>query len=97
MTEQQGNEDVATPYGPREAVADWLRANAVDPNDVPINGPITIERDPLEGRSIRYASMVRSDDGDILRDPRVDGPKTEERTAPLKVEPPTNVQVMDWK
>ncbi|MGW3416473.1 hypothetical protein [Streptomyces phaeochromogenes] len=86
-----------TAYGPVSAVAEWLRANDVDPDDVPIEGPIAIECDPLEGRSIRYAAMVRSNEGRILHDSQTDGPKVEERTAPLQVEPPANVQVTGSK
>lgn len=77
-----------TAYGPRAAVAGWLRANDIDPDDVPIEGPITIER----GR-IHYAAMLRNQAGHRYQDPSTGSAAREERSAPLKVAPPTNVQV----
>lgn len=84
-----------TEYGPREAVAEWLTANDIDPSDVPLPSTIVIERDPLAGRSIHYTAVIRSEDGHMQYDPRADGPKVEARTAPLKVETPANVQVSE--
>ncbi|MFF1685940.1 hypothetical protein [Streptomyces sp. NPDC058254] len=77
-----------TSYGPREAVADWLRANGIHPDDVPFEGPITIEH----GR-IRYAALLRNEAGHRYQDPATGTAAREERTAPLTVEPPANVQV----
>lgn len=83
-----------TAYGPIAAVAEWLRANDIDPNDVPINGPITIERDTAsDGTRIRYTAVVRTEGVGVQYDARRRGPKVEDRTVPLKVEPPANVQV----
>lgn len=76
-----------TAYGSVTAVADWLYANGIDPNDVPFEGPITIERDPLEGRRIRYAALLRNDEGHRYVDPATGDAAREVRTAPLKVEP----------
>lgn len=84
-----------TEYGPRAAVADWLAANGIDPGNVPLPSTIVIERDPVEGRTISYTAVLRSEDGRIRYDPQVDGPKVEGRSAPLKVEPPENVQVSE--
>jgi hypothetical protein len=84
-----------TPYGPVTAVADWLRANGIDPGDVPIDADITIELMTLGGgRCIRYTRFVR-EDGRIRRDPDGDGPELAEGIAPLTVEPPEDVHVED--
>ncbi|MEV0963273.1 hypothetical protein AB0J25_11905 [Streptomyces sp. NPDC049910] len=83
-----------TPYGPRDAVADWLRANGIDPGDVPIEGPIAIKDD-----SIQYAALLRDEAGHVYADPATGDAACEQRTAPLTVQPPTNVQVppyADW-
>jgi hypothetical protein len=77
-----------TPYGPVDAVADWLRANDIDPRDVPVEGPIAIDQG-----HIRYTVLLRNEDGHLYRDPVTDDAAREERTAALKVEPPENVQV----
>lgn len=78
---------IDTPFGPMGAVANWLRANDIDPSDVPIEGPISIERDPLEGRSIRYAAMLRNQEGFHYADRATGAAAREERTVPLKAEP----------
>ena len=80
-------EPINTPFGPADAVADWLRANDIDPNDVPITGPIIIERDPLEGRSIRYAALLRNEAGRHYVDQATGDAAREERTTSLKAEP----------
>jgi hypothetical protein len=83
-----------TPYGPREAVADWLRVNGIDPDDVLIEGPISIELETIGGdRCIRYAALLRNEQGYRYHDPATDQAAREERTARLKVDPPENVQV----
>jgi hypothetical protein len=84
-----------TAHGPREAVADWLAANGIEPGDVPLHSTILIEHDPVEGRSIHYTAVVRSDEGRIVHDPQTDGPMVVEQTAPLKADPPANVQVSE--
>ncbi|NEA67538.1 hypothetical protein [Streptomyces sp. SID12488] len=77
-----------TAYGPIADVADWLRANGIDPNDVPHEGPITID-----GQCIRYAALLRNEDGHRYVDQATGDAAREERTASLKVEPPEKVQV----
>lgn len=85
---------VETPYGPVAAVADWLRANDIDPNDVPIEGPITIETEAsVRGWSIRYVAHLRNEQGRKYVDETTGEVAQEQRTAPLKVAPPENVQV----
>jgi hypothetical protein len=78
-----------TPYGPVDAVARWLRDNDIDPNVVPIQGPITIEQG-----HVRYAALLRNEAGYHYLDPSTGEAAREDRTAPLKVAPPANVQVI---
>lgn len=78
----------------REAVAQWLTANGIDPGDVPLPSRITIERDVLYGqRRIRYTMLLRNEAGSKYIDFSTGDAAMEERTTPLKVEPPTNVLV----
>ena len=79
---------VVTPYGPVDAVAGWLRANDIDPSDVPIDGPITIEQG-----HIHYAALLRNEDGHRYVDESTGDVAWGNQTAPLKVDPPANVQV----
>ncbi|NUS86012.1 MAG: hypothetical protein HOY75_25635 [Streptomyces sp.] len=91
---QDATDDIATPFGPKEAVADWLRANDIDPGTVPLDGPITLDRLTMGGqRCIRYDALLRNEAGHLYRDPATDGAAREERIAILKVDPPANVQV----
>lgn len=93
LTRQHSNPQ-RTPYGPRTAVADWLTANGIDPADVPLNGPVAIEPDPATGgRRIRYTALLRTEDGHHYRDPATGDVARGERTTPLTIEPPANVQV----
>lgn len=65
----------------REAIADWLRANQIDPSTVPLTARITIAtRDG--GKVIRYETYVRAPAG--LFAPTV---VREEHEAPLLVHP----------
>ncbi|MER6834259.1 hypothetical protein ACFWHF_12070 [Streptomyces griseoincarnatus] len=83
----------ATAYGPREAVADWLRANDIDPCDVPLDAHISIEPLTLGGdRCIRYTAVVR-DEGHVRYDPQRRGPASEQRIAVLKADPPADVLI----
>ncbi|MFE9764627.1 hypothetical protein ACFYPC_08870 [Streptomyces sp. NPDC005808] len=87
-----------TAYGPIAAVAEWLRANDIDPSDVPIDGSISIEPGAYSGeRRIRYSAVLRNAQGYCYRDPATDQAAREERTASLKAEPPANVQVAGSK
>lgn len=79
---------VETPYGLMEDVAHWLRANDIEPTDVPIGGPIAID-----GQLIRYTAMLRNEAGRHYADPDSGDVACEQRTASLKVDPPENVQV----
>ncbi|WP_307621697.1 hypothetical protein [Streptomyces sp. V3I7] len=73
-------------------MADWLRANGIDPRDVPIEGPIAIEH----GR-IRYAALLHDEAGRRYQDPSTGHAAREVRSAPLVVEPPASVQVRGSK
>ncbi|NEA61351.1 hypothetical protein [Streptomyces sp. SID12488] len=85
---------IATPFGPMDAVADWLRANDIDVTVVPIDGPIAIEPDTDGcGRRIRYAAHLRNEQGRKYVDETTGDVAQEERTTPLKIDPPANVQV----
>lgn len=47
--------------GRREQVAAWLTANGIDPNDVPLDGPITEDSRGDGTPVIRYTVLVRED------------------------------------
>lgn len=59
----------------REAIADWLRANAIDPGEVPVNGHLFTTTKPDGVRVIQYTVLA------------ADG-RFEAREAPLLVEHP---------
>jgi hypothetical protein len=81
-------------YGPVKAVSDWLRANRIDPCDVPIDAEIVIERETTGGGwCIRYTALLRNSDGCLYDDPATDEAARGERTALLVADPPENVQV----
>ncbi|WP_432589935.1 hypothetical protein ABVG11_34235 [Streptomyces sp. HD1123-B1] len=68
---------------------DWLRANGIDPGDVPITQDITIEPLPIGGaRVIRYTAYLRNADGRKYLDEVTGEAAQEERTASLVVDPP---------
>ncbi|WP_200302225.1 hypothetical protein [Streptomyces adelaidensis] len=68
---------------------DWLRANGIDPGDVPVHEDITIEPLTLGGdRAIRFTAHLRNADGCKYLDEATGEAAQEERTVPLVVEPP---------
>lgn len=74
--------------GRDRALRDWVRANGLNPNEIPINADMTIEDTP-DGRVIRYTAYTLSSSGAKLADPVRSGEAlTEERAVPLVVEPP---------
>lgn len=77
--------------GRRDALLDWVRANGIDPNAVPIDRDMTIEDGPDGGRVIRYWAYVLTSDGSKQTDRQTDGALLEQRTTPLVVPPPA-----DW-
>lgn len=48
-------------------LADWLRANGVEPNDVPVDPGVAVVL--LDGPAIVRHEVVRSDNGRVQRDP----------------------------
>jgi hypothetical protein len=85
-----------TAYGPISAVAEWLRANGIDPADVPVDARLVIERDTLGGhRHIRYTALLRNELGHLHHDSVTGREAAEERTVRLRVEPPENVRVSE--
>jgi len=74
-----------TDWSRRAALCDWLTANGIEPNIVPIDGDLTIG-DTEHGRVIRCETFVQKDGAKVM-DPR-GGEAYEIRTVPLLVEPP---------
>jgi len=79
-----------TPDGMRTVQA-WLRANGIDPDDVPVDSELVIE-DSAFGMAIRYQAYRLNEDGRRYVDPDdPDRVATENRTALLQLPPPA-----DW-
>lgn len=78
------------PYQRREAMAAWLTANGVDPNDVPLHADITVD-DQNGQRVIRYEAFQRDGNGDIFVADGGTGAAVEERTTLLTTEPPAEL------
>lgn len=78
----------------RIAICEWLTANGISPNTVPLHDAdlrIT-ERD--EQRLIQYTEFVRNETtGNILADPDTSQPVTREASVPCRVEPPAWLRV----
>ncbi|MDX3507370.1 hypothetical protein PV755_00275 [Streptomyces caniscabiei] len=86
----------------RTELCAWLRANNINPDDVPIGEDIVIEWETynvtahdsdapqtIEGdRAIRYTAYLRNADGFKYLDEATGEPAQEERTVPLVVDPP---------
>lgn len=78
---------VPTDWTRRDALCDWLTANGITPNDVPIDGDLLIV-DTDEGRAIRVEAFARNDAGALVIDERGYREARVIRTVPLKTEPP---------
>ncbi|MET8571852.1 hypothetical protein [Streptomyces sp. NPDC004783] len=80
------------PEDRREAVCAWLRANGVDPDNVPRDGDLYLESapdgDPYTGRYLHYEAFHLNSDGLRHLDERGDGPVIERRRTLLLVDPP---------
>jgi hypothetical protein len=57
--EPMNNDDA---YRYREVIAAWLRANDIDPSDVPIDSPIKVAPKG-DGKVIRYETFIRTSAG----------------------------------
>lgn len=75
------------PESRREAVCAWLRANGIDPRDVPHKADVTIDKGPT-GRFLRCEVFDRGTDGLIKVDERGEKPAILVINVPLQVEPP---------
>lgn len=66
---------------------DWLKANGINPSDVPLATPVTVEESIRRKPVIRYWVYVRDEDGKkLVAD---DEPVMEEQSTPLMVSIPT--------
>lgn len=75
--------------GQREELCQWLHANGIDPDDVPISAEIAIEPASRKGaRLIRHTVFLRDETGHGYLDPSTGDTAQEERTVPLVVAPP---------
>lgn len=72
----------------RKALCDWLTANGIRPNDVPIDADLTITTEPDGTRIIRYEAFVLDAAGRKTLDERGQNVAIEERTTRLLAEPP---------
>jgi hypothetical protein len=77
---------IQTDWSRRTELCDWLTANGIAPNTVPIDGDLLIV-DTEDGRTIRYETFVRAKTGAKVMDPR-GSEAYETHTVPLKTEPP---------
>lgn len=73
----------------RVALCEWLRANGIDPDTVPLRDS-DLRIDEKDGqRVILYTQFVRDEPtGNILSDPHNPGPVTSSASASCLVEPP---------
>ncbi|MEV5163879.1 hypothetical protein AB0K66_04525 [Streptomyces werraensis] len=78
-----------TPDGMR-AVQAWMRANSIDPDDVPVHSEMVLE-DSAFGLLIRYEAYRINEDGHRYVDPDTDQAAVEPRTTLLQLPPPA-----DW-
>jgi hypothetical protein len=77
----------------RLALAEWMTANGVDPESVPLESAFTIVDEP-GGRLIHYTEFVLTDDGHKQADPeRPDEVWKRPATAPCTVEPPAELHI----
>jgi hypothetical protein len=70
----------------RERVCEWLRANNVDPNDIPERAPLS-----LAGGRLTTEVFVRDAQGRMRRASDGDGPVRELATFAVPIPPPDDV------
>ncbi|MFF5795768.1 hypothetical protein [Streptomyces albogriseolus] len=76
--------------GGMHAVQAWMRANSINPDDVPVHSEIALE-DSAFGMLVRYEAYLLNEDGRRYVDPdNPDRAATENRTALLQLPPPTS-------
>ncbi|MEV4975579.1 hypothetical protein [Streptomyces scopuliridis] len=78
----------------REAVCSWLRANDIDPRNVPEETELRVTTEADGQRTIHYTAFVRDQSGNILVDPN-DGNEAwrKARTTPCAVESPESLRI----
>lgn len=81
--------DVLMNHEFRDLVCSWLRANGIDPGDVPAESPIH-----LVGGQLIVTVWTRDAGGGLSLDPSTGRPWSREQVAPLKVAPPDDV--IEW-
>lgn len=74
----------------RTELFDWLRANGIEPNDVPTDSTVTIEPGDCGSavrhtHVVRHAVYLRNATGFHYEDPATNGAAREDRTVPLIV------------
>lgn len=72
----------------RLAICEWLTANGINPNIVPLHAGLETATRPDGTRVIRFEAYIRDEAGRLLADG--DEPAREDREVPLLVEPPEN-------
>lgn len=78
------------PEDRREALCAWLRANGINPNEVPLHSDRYLEPGPDGIQHIVYEAFHLTADGRRHLDERGKNAAVERRTSPLLVDPP------DW-
>lgn len=73
----------------REILCDWLRANGINPDEVPLDADLTIEADATGQRWIRCETYCTTNDGQRFMNAEGTDAARELVLAPLKTEPPT--------
>jgi hypothetical protein len=73
----------------REILCDWLRANGINPDEVPLDADLTIEADATGQRWIRCETYCTTNDGQRFVNAEGTDAARELVLAPLKTEPPT--------
>jgi hypothetical protein len=61
----------------------WLRANGIEPNDIPARSTVSIVPGPDGGEAIRHTVYLRSEGGHIQASPDGSVPVTEPRLVPM--------------
>ncbi|MFF8910597.1 hypothetical protein [Streptomyces olivaceoviridis] len=73
----------------RQALCEWLTANGIDYNNVPLDSMFAVIDEPDGQRLIHYNEFVRDEQTrNILADPRERLAVRRMASAPCKVEPP---------
>jgi hypothetical protein len=78
---------VSTDWARRRQLADWIRANGIDPHTVPVDGDLTII-DTDDGRAIHIETFTVSETGALMLDARGENAARETREVPLVADPP---------